>query len=125
MSDFKIGTTLVGITALDALTTPVTPDPQFYYEPYREVIRLGDGSYRGIGAPVAKWHFPLLSLAQRTQFATFCAGASAAVYIRTPDADGTFTNYSAVMRLPDTEPPIKAGMIQGYEIRFEMLVEQA
>lgn len=113
-----------GLTALDALTTPVLVDPQFFFQPYRQRVRLGDGSYRGIGAPVAEWRFPLLSLAERNQLATFCSGASARVYIATPDNTGSFLHYLAVMLLPESEPANKAGLIQGYVVRFEQMEEQ-
>lgn len=126
-SSFKIATQaagVAGLTALDALAAPVRLDPQFLFEPYTKRLRLGNGNYLGIGAPAAEWSFPQLTLAERNSLATYCTTASAAVYITTPKANGTFTNYLAIMRLPETEPPIKAGYLQGYVIRFEQLVEQ-
>lgn len=126
-SSFKIATYaegVAGLTALDELTTPVFPDPQFYFYPYAEYTRLGDGTYRGIGPSAAEWRLYFLTLAQRNQMASFCTTASAQVYIATPKGDGTFANFLATMSLPEEEPPIKGGQMENYLIRFDELVEQ-
>ena len=125
-SNFKIGTLAGGVngmTALDALTTPIRNDPQYFFG-YPKRVALGNGGYRWVGAPVTEWQFPLLTLAQRNQLATYCSGASAIVYIRTPKLNATFANWLAVMSLPESEPPIKGGLIKGFVVRFEQMEEQ-
>ena len=126
-SSFKIATLVAGVEALaslDELTPAVTPDPQFFFYPYAGYVKLGDGTIRGVGPSATEWYFGLLTTAQRNVLAAYCTAASAQVYIATPDIDGTFITYLAIMSLPEEEPPIKGGMIKNYTIRFDFLEVQ-
>jgi hypothetical protein len=102
----------------------VIPDPQFFFYPYTNYVKLGDGTIRGVGWSATEWYFALLTTAQRNVLAAYCTAASAQVYITTPDIDGTFITYLAVMSLPEEEPPIKGGLIKNYTIRFDALEVQ-
>lgn len=127
MSEFKIGTTLGGMTALESLTTPVEL-PQWEYYPYSKLVMLGDGNTRGLGFPKVIWTFPLLEVAQITQLRTFCSGASAAVFIRTKKQDGSYASFSGTMVWPVSKdgqhkpyfPDHRAGLV----LEFRYLVEQ-
>lgn len=106
-SEFKIGSTLLGITSLDALTVPLL-DPSTTFQNYSQLLDLGSGLKRGAGYPIAKWIYVFLSQAQREQLREFCTGASAEVYIRTRTRDEDlyatlFKTYKAVMIWPEQE----------------------
>jgi len=100
MAEFKIGTTEVGMTNLEALATPV-PLPQTDYMRFSRIVLLGSGGTRGVGSPVAIWTFQLLSIAEYNQLRTFCSGASAQVYIRTKVDDDSYGNFQATMIWPN------------------------
>lgn len=118
--EFEIGTSEGTMTNLSALATPVTA-PRSGYLPYAKTVRLGDGSARGLGAPIAQWDFPLITLEERDMLKTFCPGASAAVCIRTKLNDDTYADFSAVMHWPEEEERWLAGVKQSLSIRFTML----
>jgi hypothetical protein len=126
-SSFQIATYAAGVGALaslDELTPAVSPDPQFLFYTYAELVKLGDGTIRGVGPSATEWFFALLTTAQRNVLAAYCTAASAQVYIQTPDIDGTFIIYLATMSLPEEEPPIKGGLVKNYTIRFDFLEVQ-
>jgi len=100
--EFEIGTTLVGMTNLVDLTVRVEP-PRSQYFPYSRTVTLGNGTKRGLGAPMAVWGFALLTLEERNQLKEFCDGASAEVYIRTKLNEDTYADFSATMIWPDEE----------------------
>ncbi len=105
-SNFKIGTTLEGITSLDALTTWI-PDPKTEFRFYSKQLDLGSGLKRGAGWPITTWTYGFLTQAQRDQLRTFCTGASAEVYITTrardTESESLFKTYKAVMTWPEIE----------------------
>jgi len=108
-SEFKIGTTLAGLTTLDALSVFV-PDPKTSYKPYSRVINLGSGLRLGAGWATAEWHYGFLLQTQREVLRAFCTTASAEVFIRTRirdlSTDGTptlFRSFKAVMIWPEEE----------------------
>jgi hypothetical protein len=69
-SSFKIGLTEGGMTALDALTTPL-PDPQWDFQQYRRMDRQGDMALKGRGPRTIIWKFPLLEVEQISQLEDF------------------------------------------------------
>ena len=87
---FMIGTTMTGgadpITNLEELAVPIIP-PKSTFSQYSSIIELADGSKRGIGAPVASWHWGFLPRNMRDKLREFCPGVSSAVYIRTYTKD--------------------------------------
>lgn len=101
-SGYKIGTSVVGLTAVESLTTPVYP-PKSSYQPYQEAIDLGSRKVRGVGLPSTTWRWNIITAAQRAQLRTFCTGASAEVYIATRGDGDSFANFKAVMVWPQTE----------------------
>lgn len=117
--EFAIGTTLAGMQALSAMSIPA---PQTTYRPYSIDVRLGDGLVRGMGFPVATWHWGFLSAAQRDALKAYCAGQSAQVYIRTPKDDLNFNDYQAVMVWPTEEDRV-AGRALDVTLEFHRLVE--
>lgn len=122
--NFSIGTTLVGITNIESLTTPVTP-PKSTFKPYADQRDLSSLKTRGLGAPVAKWTWTILARAERDQLRTFCTGSSAAVFIRTRtnDSSDSFKYFSAVMVWPTQSEELDARRRVNFEIEFRGLVE--
>lgn len=96
MAEFMIGTTLIGMVNLEALTVPMVP-PKSNYLPFARTVNLGNGGKRGGGSPVAIWDFTLITLEERNQLKTFCPGASADVYIHTKLNDDTYADFSGKM----------------------------
>jgi hypothetical protein len=118
--EFEIGTSKGTMTNLSALATPVTA-PRSGYLPYAKTVRMGDGSMRGLGAPIAQWDFPLITLEERDMLKTFCTDLSTTIYIRTKLNDDTYADFSAVMHWPEKEERWMAGVKQSLSIRFTML----
>ncbi|HZU86602.1 MAG TPA: hypothetical protein VFF78_03895 [Anaerolineaceae bacterium] len=116
---FAIGSTHAGLQALTVMSIPA---PQSTYRPTSTDVRLGDGSVRGMGFPVATWHWGFLSAAQRDQLRALCPGQSAAVYIRTVKDDLTYDDFSAVMVWPSEEERA-AGRVLDFTLEFHRLVE--
>jgi len=120
MSSFKIGTTS-STTALSALTTPL-PDPKSAYLPYSRAVGKGNGGARGVGAPVASWTFPLLSIEEYSQLRTFCSGASAEIFISTKLDDDTFDDFSCTMIVPNEPQDRWFAERKSYTVTFRNLV---
>lgn len=121
MADFEIGATLGGMTNLESLTTPV-PLPQFDYLPFAKVVNLGSGGTRGVGFPVATWTFQLLTIEEYTQLRTFCAGASAVVFIRTRVDDDNYDDFQAKMIWPNEGQGRWFGNRKNFTLTFRNLV---
>jgi hypothetical protein len=121
MADFKIGTTLGGMTSLESLTTPV-PLPQIDFLPFARVVNLGDGGTRGVGSPVVTWTFQLLSLDEYNQLRTFCPGASAEIFIRTRIDDDTYEDFQARMVMPNDGQNRWFGNRKNFVVTFRNLV---
>jgi hypothetical protein len=119
---FALGTAMTP-TNIESLTVPVTP-PKSTYTPYTSVVELADGSRRGIGAPVATWHWDFLPQTMRDQLRTFCTGASAAVYIRTYTKDNAFAPkyFTCQMIWPATSEETQATRRMDFVIEFRQLV---
>ena len=120
MAEFEIGTTEGGMTNIQSLTVPLEL-PKSEYMPYARVVNLGSGGKRGVGSPMATWNFPLLTVEQRDQLKSFCAGASGPVFIRTKLNDDTYADFSATMIWPEGETRWY-GVKQNYSILFRNLV---
>jgi hypothetical protein len=123
---FKIGTYAAGVAAItnvESLTVPVTP-PKSTFSPYAELRKMGDGSQRGVGAPIASWKWAVLPQTMRDQLRVFCLGSSADVFIRTYTKDNAHAprTYQAVMNWPVLEEEYDATRRIGFEIKFTELV---
>jgi len=99
---FGIGTSAGSITDLQSLTVPLD-DPKSVYLPTAVTKKTGANTKRGFGLPVAYWTFPLMSLEERNQLKTFCAGASATVFITTKLDDDTYDDFQCTMNWPDDD----------------------
>ena len=93
-SNFKIGTTAEGMTALDALTV-ACPDPQPQFNEFRRKDRLGDMSMQGRGPKTIIWGFPLIDVEQIAQLKTFQATVS--IYIQSRKGDDTLGVFEVRM----------------------------
>jgi hypothetical protein len=123
-TDFMIGTTLGGMTALRSLTHPVS-NPLATFTPYSKPLNLGDGSVRGGGWIAATWDWQdVISAAERHQLRTFCTGASSSVFIATLVNDNdVYLAYSAVMIWPQEEERDFLRRVK-FQIKFRALVAQ-
>lgn len=101
--NFMIGTSLVGMTDLMALSRLVAY-PKSTFVPWSKPVTLGDGTVRGLGWKTIEWSWKIISPAQVEKLRSFCSGASAEVYIvsRQNVADA-FMAYKAVMIWPQEE----------------------
>ena len=123
MASFEIGTTLAGMTNIEALATPL-PVPLAPPPRYPRRVRAASGRVYSQGYPSCEWIFSPLSSAQRAQLKTFCAGESANVYIKTLAADDTYKTYQAVMVWPegeDREPAVRDRI--DFAVSFTHLIE--
>lgn len=121
---FAIGTTLVGITNLESLATPVLP-PKHMWSPFSEEVELADGSMRGFGSPMAVWLWGFLPRDQRDMLKTFCTGASSSVFIRTytRNSADALKYYSCKMLWPSMSEETDATRRPDFKIIFKELVE--
>lgn len=102
---FKIATYATGPDpdTWDTLESLGITDPDWTFQPYAEVVETHGGSDFGRGFASAGWHLNIARNEQRSQFRTYCPGASATVYISTPtneddvNGDPIFKNYLAEM----------------------------
>ena len=117
---YQIGTTLGALATLKSIGIP---DPKSSYKPYADVIVLGNGANRGVGLPVAIWHWGYLTRAQRDLLRAFCTGASATIFIetRTNDTVDVFDQFTATMIWPADEMK-DAGRRIDFVIEFRNLV---
>jgi len=119
--DYEIGTTST-TTNIELLSPPLPPPRSVFIEYTREYDKA-DGQVGGDGYPMAIWTFDLLTTAQLAKLRTYCSGRSAAVYIRTRNANEEFVKYSAIMVWPsDLMKKRVAGKYLDVQIEFRRLV---
>lgn len=122
---YAIGATLETLTTLDQLDPPVL-EPTSEYQDYAEEIPLGDTGTRGVGFPIARWAFALMTaVEQRAALRDFCPAKSAAVYITTRKNDGSYADFSAIMHWPLREQRFSDDEPMDLVIEFTRLVEIA
>lgn len=122
-SNFKIDETEVGLTALDALATPL-PDPQPSFSEYREKVKLASGRMRGMGPQTVIWNFPMLEVEQIAALETFCE--TSPIYIRTRKRDDSFAVFEVIPNIPDPRHDadhLFQGIRSGYSVEFTVLSE--
>ena len=98
---YKLGATST-TGSFKLLSVLLIPDPESQFHDHTDRVKLGNGVTRGLGYPLATWHWGYLSKAQWTALTAFCAKASENVFIATMKNDGTYVEYSAVMVMPET-----------------------
>jgi hypothetical protein len=116
---FAIGSTQASLQALSAMSIPA---PQSTYRPYSTEVNLGDGLVRGMGFPIATWHWGFLSATQRDLLKALCTGQSSQVYIRTMINDLSYVEFQAVMVWPSEEERATSRILD-ITIEFHRLVE--
>ena len=125
MSNFEIGTTLVGMVdivnagtfGLDALV------PVPFFRPWIATADLGNALSRAQGRPAASWLFPWIPVDQRDGLKALCPGKSVRLFITTQKVKcgDQWATYEAVMLWPDDESQIGG---PDFVIEFRDLVEQ-
>lgn len=117
-SEFMIGETSGALVSLDALDTPL-PDPQWEFREFRKMVRLGDGSMRGVGPQTVVWGFPMLEPAQIAQLESFASADP--IYIQTLKRDDTPAVLEVQFNIPDPrqDGSHKAGL-RGWRLGYEL-----
>ena len=119
-SSYYIGASAGDLTELDDLSLR---DPQPAPVFYAEYVECGDGTTRGIGWLETEWRWSVISTTDIDALRDFCTGVSGTIYIITPDIDGVFKAYSAVMVWPQSPEALHGDYFQDFAIRFVQLVE--
>lgn len=120
-SSYKIGSTFEEIVTLDTL---IERDPQPMPVHYSEYITLGNGQARGVGWLETEWRWSRINTDEIAALRTLCtSGVSAAVYIETPDIDGDFMAYSAILEWPQAPAVLHGDYFQDFALRFVQLIE--
>jgi hypothetical protein len=122
-SDFMIGSTLAGMTALSSLTVPVS-NPKSTYSPWSKPVQLGNGTILGLGWKTITWNWKIIKPAEVEQLRSFCSGASAEVFIVTrQNVADAFKAYKAVLVWPAEERDFLRRL--DFTISFQRLEEQS
>lgn len=121
MAEFAIGTTEEGMTNIEQLTTPL-PVPKSAFLPYTRTVMLGSGATRGVGAPIASWTFPVLSIDEYSQLKTFCPGSSASIFIQTKIDNDTYAVFSGDIIWPNEPQDRWYGVRRNFSVQFRNLV---
>ena len=121
--EYQIGTTEGNLTNLESLPTPVVP-PKPTYTPHAKTVDLGDGSVRGVGAPVVTWHWEFLTQPMRDQLKQFCLGSSAPIFIATYTKDNQqeLAIFSGIMKWPIMSEEQYATRRLDFSIEFRELI---
>ena len=123
MADFAIGTTEVGLTNIEQLTTPL-PAPTSSFLPYARTVHLGSSGMFGVGTPVAVWSFSILTIEEYNQLKTFCPAASADIFIQTKIDDDTYAIFSGKMIWPnELQNRFLGGHRKNFSVQFRQLIE--
>lgn len=120
---FAIGTSIETLTELSDFDPPI-PEPNHEFSLYAETVTAGDRTEFGLGLPGAIWVLALLEDTETyAPFKSICPGASASVYISTPNDLDEFTIYQATMVRPITRRPENGTWTVNLIIEFRDLVE--
>lgn len=122
-SNFRIDETEVGLTALDALATPL-PDPQPQYQAYLKMVKLANGAMRGQGFPRIIWTFPLIEPDQIAELEAFFTGVP--IYISSRKRDDSFGDFQVIPTVPDPRQDgdhLFQGVRSAYTVEFIVLGE--
>jgi len=98
---YQIGTSQ---PTLEPVTGVVGFDPRATYAPGTDRPRTGSGTRLYRGYPIATWTFKAISIAVWDDLKTTYLGGehSGETYIETRDDEGNYTQWRAVMTLPDS-----------------------
>jgi hypothetical protein len=114
----KIGTSYGALALLSSynisnpsLVTPVIP--------YSVTIPTASGAVRGQGGMACMWRWAVLETAERTALRVLIPGASAEVYIETPDEDYNNDVYFGVAKWQKLEPD--KSHLPSFELFFQNL----
>lgn len=122
LQSYQIGTTS-STTNVESLTTPLPP-PRSTWNEYSQPVETADGGVRGAGWKVVTWTWDWITLVQRAQLRTFCAGKSATIYIRTKTLTGSYPTYEYLtgkMIWPDGPEEMRNGRILNFTLEFRAL----
>ena len=122
LQDYEIGTTS-STTNVEELATPLPP-PRSTWNEYSQAVETADAGVRGAGWKVVTWTWTIITLAQRAQLRTLCAGKSATIYIRTKTLTGSYPTYEYLtgkMVWPEGPEEMRNGRILNFTLEFRAL----
>ena len=97
---YKIGAS-TPLGSGDTTQTRCGVDPRATYSPGGERVQQLNGVQAFVGYPRATWTFKALTVAQFETLRSLLSGYSGACYVETRNAADAFTEYSAIVTLPD------------------------
>ena len=115
---FEIGAALGSVATL--LSRGI-PDPEANFTDFTETVVLGSGLVRGLGFPLASWHWGFMTNAQWDLLRAFVTGASTSVCVATMKNDGSFLRYNCVLEMPITYV-IRATRVVDFTVNLTNLV---
>lgn len=123
---------LGGMATLDSilLNADIPVDPQPEFRPYASFSDLGSGGRRGMGFPVASWHWSFLSQEHRKILQAYISGLSSTILIRTPTRDSDIYNeeiwhtYQCEAIWPSGDENFQVKSVMDFTLEFRMMVVQ-
>jgi len=129
-SEFSIGltTSIYDFILLEDLLDQAG-DPDWSFQQYATAIRLGDGTLKGQGFPVAIWRWNFMTNANRDELKDLCPNLSALIYIRTPTneidvyGDLVWGTFQCIMNWTPEDEDKQVNKTLGLIVTFTHLVE--
>lgn len=118
--EYSLGTSHATLVNLESMSPSVFA-PRHTPPVYSAPTQLGSLGVASLGYLKATWHWDFLTLAQYNKLRTYCTGLSADVYIKTKNASGTYSYYTAKMIWPQEEPERFAERVLDITIEFRNL----
>lgn len=121
---FEIGANLSGVVTLASLGVV---DPEFTFDDVSSKVELESGLTRGLGFPIAAWHYGYIYKSQYDALKAYLSGAvSASVCIATMNNDLDYVRYNCNMEMPTKyaiRSPEGKMVYMDVTIKFTQLVE--
>lgn len=116
---YQLGATEPGMDYLYNLGI-VAPKSEF--RPFSKNVVLGNGIKKGLGFPVAIWHWDYVTKDQRDNIRAFIDGLSSEVYFATRIEDDSYVSFRGVMTWAEEEEKY-AGRRFDLTVEFTHLIE--
>lgn len=100
MYEYQLGATELGMDYLYNLGI-VAPKSEF--RPFSKNVITGNGQKKGLGFPVAIWHWDYVTKDQRDNIRAFVDGLSSTVYFRTRIEDDSYADFVGIMNWVEEE----------------------
>lgn len=118
---YEIGLTEGGMENVQTLGIPA---PKHFYRPFSTSVITGEGIKKGMGYPIARWHWGFLSKDDRDTLRTFISDLSSEVFIKTRIEDDSYAVFQCIGAWVEEEEK-DAGRRMDFTLEFTHLVEVA